>query len=141
MMAVDPKKIAAGVGAGLAAAAGAAAGYYFYASKDASKHRRLAARWAKDLKYDVLKQSKKMGKLDRKKIVGIIDTAVAAYENIRGLDSVDLKRAAHELKQNWDRLRDEAAKGARRAARASAPVPRSRAKKGRGKHPRRPTKR
>jgi uncharacterized protein HemX len=53
--------IAAEIGAGVVAAAGAAAaGYYFYGDKKAKKHRQAAAKWAKGMKADVIKEAKKV---------------------------------------------------------------------------------
>lgn len=96
----------AGIGAGLAAAAaaGAAAGYYFYASKDAAKHRKIAAKWAKDLKTDVAKQASRVAELDKKQMLAIIDKAAATYETVRGLNRSELSRAVKELKKNWENV-------------------------------------
>ena len=63
------------IGAGLLAAA--AAGYYFYASKDAEKHRKIAQKWATDL------------------------TAV---------DKAKLARVVLDLKKNWSRIQEDAAR-------------------------------
>lgn len=106
----------AGIGAGvLAAAAGAAAaGYYFYASDHAKKHRQAASRWAKGLKSDVVREAKKLKKLDRRQIVRIVDEAALAYENMRGLDKKDLAAAVRELKRNWEYLEREIRAGSAR---------------------------
>lgn len=125
----------AGIGAGvLAAAAGAAAaGYYFYASDNAKKHRQAASRWAKGLKTDVVREAKKLKRLDRGQIVRVVDEAALAYENMRGLDKKDLARAVKELKRNWQNLEAEvrtkgqgavrrAKTGAKRAATKARPA-------------------
>ncbi len=103
--------------AGLAAAAAgaAAAGYYFYASKDAGKHRKIAAKWAGGLKADVLKKAKKLDKLDKKQLEMVIREAAAAYETVRGIDKEDLTKAANELKGNWEAVAKELQKGAKKA--------------------------
>ena len=100
-------KIGVGAAAGILASAGAAAGYYFYASKGAQKNRRVALKWTKDLKDDVLRQAKKVQDIDRSDILNIIDGATKMYESVRGLDRNDLARAADELKNNWERLQEE----------------------------------
>lgn len=105
------------VGAGLAAAAAAgaaAASYYFYASKDAKAHRKAAAKWASDLKRDVVKQAQKVPKMDRTQLMKIIDGAAATYETVRSIDQADLKRAAQELKKNWTLVAQEATGNARK---------------------------
>lgn len=100
--------LAAGIGAGvLAAGAAAAAGYYFYGAKDAKKHRAAAAKWAKDMKKEVEKEARALKKIDRKAIASIVDKAAAAYEGARGVNDVDLRGAAMELKKNWQELQKE----------------------------------
>ncbi|MEJ0054085.1 MAG: hypothetical protein WDN10_05205 [bacterium] len=97
--------LAAEIGAAtLAAAAAAGAGYYFYASKDAKKHRKAAVKWAEDLRRDVMKEAKKLKTLDAKTMALIVDEASQAYQAARGIDRKDLKRAADELKANWQRV-------------------------------------
>jgi hypothetical protein len=96
------------VGAGLAVAAAAAgAGYYFYGDKSAKKHRAAATKWAKGMKADVVKQAKKVQKLDQKAVASIVDKASAAYATVRSVDQKDLKAAASELKKNWKHVQAE----------------------------------
>lgn len=110
-------KTAAGVGAGVlaAGAAMAAAGYYFYASKDAKQHRKIAAKWAGNLKNDVVKQAKKVQNIDKAQLAAIVDKAAAAYETVRSVDKNDLQKAAKELKSNWQELAAELASGMKQA--------------------------
>ena len=63
------------IGAGVlaAGATAAAAGYYFFASKNAEKNRKIAAKWASDLKSDVMKESKKLQNIDRATVIKIVD--------------------------------------------------------------------
>ncbi len=101
----------AGLGLAALAAAGAAAaaGYYFYASKDATKHRKIASKWASDMKRDVVKEAKKLQKIDKAAVMKIVDKAAKAYAaNGPKVDKEALMRAAKELKAHWDELRDEA---------------------------------
>lgn len=93
--------------AGAAGAAAVAAGYYFYAHKNARKNRDAATKWATDFKEDVLRQAKQVKNIDKAALVGIIDGVSSAYEGIRNLDRKDLKRASDELKDNWEKLRQE----------------------------------
>lgn len=119
------KKAAAGLAAAAAAAGAAAAGYYFYASKDAKQNRKLAAKWARDMKDDVVKQAKKVQDIDRGQLLKIIDGAVASYETVRSVDRNDLKSAAKELKNNWQLLSEEVLGRGKKTAKKSV----SRAKK------------
>ena len=98
---VTKKQAGMGAGALATAAAVAAAGYYFYASKDAKKNRKLAAKWADGMKKKTLVQVKKMEGMSRADVLAAIDTAAAAYENVRSVDVKELARAAKELKNNW----------------------------------------
>ncbi len=122
---VNKTQVSIGAGA-LAAAAAAAAGYYFYASKDAKQHRKVAAKWAGGLKRDVLREAKKLKTMDRAKVVAAIETAVSAYEDVRSVNSKELVRAAKELKNNW---REIALEAGVKTARKAAPKGRTRAAK------------
>jgi hypothetical protein len=96
-----------GTGIKLLAAAGLAAGYYFYASKNAKKNRKIAAKWASDMKNTVIRQAKKTRAVNRGQILDIIDDAKAAFETVRSVDRSELVRAAKELKANWKELAGE----------------------------------
>jgi uncharacterized protein HemX len=113
-----------GVGLGLAAlaaaGAAAAAGYYFYASENAPKNRKIAAKWAGDLKRDVVKEAKKLKKIDRAAIMKVVDDAAKTYAaNAPRIDKQALLRAAKELKAHWDEVRSEAG-GVAKSAKKSA---------------------
>jgi len=93
--------------AAAAAAGAAAAGYYFYGHKNAKKNRQSATKWANNFKNDVIRQAKEIKNLDKEAMWGIVDGVASAYEGVRSLDRKDITKAAHELKQNWMKLRDE----------------------------------
>ena len=107
MAKANKKKVALGVGLGLLAAAGAGAGYYFYGSKDASKNRKKAAKWANDMKADVVKNAKKLQKLDERAYKAIVDESMKAYASVKSIDKADLAAAASELKANWKNVEKE----------------------------------
>jgi len=113
-------RVAAEVGAGIAvAAAAAAAGYYFYGSTDAKKHRKIAAKWANDMKKDVVREAKKLKSVDAKDIAAIVDSAAATYYGVQSINRKDLTRAAKELKANWEMVRKEAGHTAKRSVSAA----------------------
>ena len=95
----------------LAAAALAAAGYYFYASKNAKKNRQVAAKWAVDMKREVVKRAKALKNVDRAAVAAIVEQSARAYKGIRGLDRGEVERAAKELKKNWQKIAAELKKG------------------------------
>ncbi len=101
------KKTQAGLLAAAGAAAAATAGYYFYASKNAGKNRRVAAKWAKDLKKDVISRAARMDKIGRKTIYEAIDDAARAYAGAREVSTEEIIRAGKELKNNWQSLMKE----------------------------------
>lgn len=118
----DNGKRAAEVGAGVLAAAAlaAGAGYYFYGSDKAKQHRAAASKWAKGMKADVIKETKKLKKIDQKQVAKIVDRAAAAYASARSVNQKELKAAAAELKKHWRRLSEEVAARAKRPAKKAA---------------------
>ena len=100
-----------GVGVGIAAAGVAAAlGYYFYASEDAKQHRREAAKWAEDMKKEVVKEVKMVKKVSPVILGNIVDRAALVYRDIKGVDEKELERVVAELKKNWSKVATEAKK-------------------------------
>lgn len=90
------------VGTGIALAGlAAAAGYYFYASKDAKKNRRIASKWANDMKSEVMAKAQKIQKMDKTNIAAAVDNVAKAYRSAKNVDSKELARATSELKKNW----------------------------------------
>jgi len=125
-------KVALGVGLGLAAAAAAGAGYYFYGSPKSSAHRKKAAKWAGDLKSDVLKKAKKLQKFDEKAFKVIVDESAKAYERLKSVDESDVRAAAAELKANWKNVEKELSRVAKKSggvAKKAAKVVKKSAKK------------
>jgi hypothetical protein len=98
----------AGIAAGvIAAAAAASATYYFYAAKDAKKHRKVAAKWANDMKLEVVREAKKLEKLDDKVMHEIVDRVAKTYRAAKSVDPAEIRQAAMELKANWENMRAE----------------------------------
>lgn len=109
-------KILAEVGAGLAAVgAAAAAGYYFYGSDNAKKHRKVVVKWADDMKKEVLKEAKRLGSSTPKAFAVVVDRVAKTYEGARAIDTAEVKRAAKELKANWDMIQHEAKRTVRKS--------------------------
>ena len=109
-------KIVAEIGAGLVAAGAAAAtGYYFYGSKDAKKNRKIAARWATDMKKEVLKEAKRLENATPKTFAAVVDSVAKTYQAARSVDAADVKRAANELKANWEMVQREAKRTVRKS--------------------------
>lgn len=108
-------KVVAEIGAGLiAAGAAAAAGYYFYGSKQAGKHRKIAAKWAGDMKKEVIREAKGLKGINSRQFAKVVDAVADTYRSVRSVKAADLKRAANELKSNWDMVQREVEKGGRK---------------------------
>lgn len=100
-------KVAEGIGATLAVAA---AGYYFYGSKKAKQHRKIATTWAMQMKREVIKQSKQVQKLGPKTVATIVDGVAKTYRDVKNIDASELKQATRELKAHWEQVKQEAGK-------------------------------
>lgn len=107
-------QLATKIGAGLVVAgAAAAAGYYFYGSKNAKKHRQIAAKWASNMKNEVVREAKSLKTLNAQDFAGIVDTVASSYQGVKSINAADLKRAVNELKSNWKLVQSEMKKGGR----------------------------
>ena len=115
------EKVVAEIGAGLlaAGAAAAAAGYYFYGSAKAKQHRKIVTKWATDMKKEVIREAKRLKKMDSREFAKVVDTVSNAYRGAKSVNAADLKRAANELKSNWKMVQKELGKtGAKSVSRA-----------------------
>lgn len=98
----------AGIAAAIAGVAAAgAASYYYLGSKDAEKHRKKTAKWAKDMQKDVVKKAKKLKKIDEQALMTIIDESAAAYKTLKDVTVEDAEMAANELKSGWEHVAKE----------------------------------
>jgi len=112
----NAKKTAIEIGAGLAVAgAAAAAGYYFYGSTSAKKNRKIVAKWATDMKKEVIKEAKKLEATSPKAFANIVDRVSKTYQAARTVDVAEVKRAAKELKENWDAVQKETKRTVRKS--------------------------
>ncbi len=108
-------KMAAGIAVGVAAAAAAAvAGYYFYGSKKAKSHRKIVAKWANDMKKEVIREVKSLEKVNPKDFARVVDTVASTYRGVRSVNAADLRRAANELKANWKMIQREIQKSGKK---------------------------
>jgi hypothetical protein len=97
------------IGAGLAATGAAAAlAYYFYGSDKAKQHRKKAAKWAHDMKGEVVKEIDYLRKTGPDGVAEVVDRVSRAYKDMRGVGSDELKRVVKELKSNWQLVQREA---------------------------------
>lgn len=97
------------IGAGIVTVGAAlAAGYYFYMSKDAKKHRKIAAEWASDLKNDILEKAQNLKEnLNQETLVQIMDEVAKTYYTAKNVSKEEVLQAVEELKQNWTSVLEE----------------------------------
>ncbi len=100
------QKIALEVGAGVAAIAAAAAGVYFMTGKHA-KNRKKVAKWATNLKEDVVLDLNKAGKATKETYTKIVDSAAKNYKGLKNVSTAELAAVAAELKGSWDNISAE----------------------------------
>ena len=113
-------RVAEGIGAGIAVVgAAAAAGYYFYASDKAKQHRKVAAKWATEMKNEVIKDSKRLQAVSPKTVATIVDAVAQTYRDVKNIDAKELKKASRELKSNWKKIKDEAGKSKKQITKAA----------------------
>lgn len=112
-------KQAIGVGAGLAAIAAAAAGVYMLTGKNA-KNRKKIAKWAKDMKSDVVKELNDAGKATKQTYNKVVDQVASRYEGLKNVGAIELAQTVAELKSHWDAISEEA-KGVVKTAKKVVP--------------------
>ncbi|HEX3095764.1 MAG TPA: hypothetical protein VHQ20_01450 [Patescibacteria group bacterium] len=106
------QKKALAVGAGVAALAAAAAGVYMMTGKNA-KNRKKVAKWADDLKKDVVKELDKAGKVSKATYEKVVDTAAKNYAGLKTVKAPELAALASELKGHWDNISGELEKASK----------------------------
>jgi hypothetical protein len=114
-MAKDTTKIAVGAGLAAAAAAAAAGAYWFYGAKDASKHRRQAKSWMLKARAEVMDALEKVGTVDKKTYLAIVEQILSKYSNTKGVTSAELSHVARDLKSAWGHM-EKTKKPAKKAA-------------------------
>jgi len=123
---IRQKNRALEVGAGLVAAgATVAAGYYFYGSKKATEHRKIVARWATDMKKEVVREAGRLKRTGPETFAALVDRVAGTIQEARAVDKNEVARAAKELKANWDQVQRETKQTVRKSvARAKTSVKR-----------------
>jgi hypothetical protein len=99
------KQIGVGVGVGVAMAAAAAAGaYWFYGSTDAPKNRKAVRSWMLKARAEVLEAVEKLGDIDKKTYLDIVDRVVKRYSGAAGATSAEVVGMARDLKAAWQHM-------------------------------------
>lgn len=100
-------KVAAGVGAGLAALAAATAGAYFLYGKDGAKNKKKIKSWMLKAKGEVLDQIEKMKDVSEEAYTGAIDKVSQKYKAVKNIDPAELDQMIKELKGHWKSIKKQ----------------------------------
>ncbi len=102
-----------GVAAAAAAAGVAAAGagaYYFYASKDAKKHRKVAAAWMLKAEKEIKSQAGKLkdAAMNEKNYKQIVQTVSKKYQQANKVGGAELASFVKNLNGEWKKMKKQA---------------------------------
>ena len=100
------KKVATGVGLGLATAA-AATGAYLMTGKHGEQNRKKLKAWAMKAQKEVLRQAKKMEKMSRPAYEALVDKVTEGYADLKDVDKKDLVMMVRDLKKHWSHIQKE----------------------------------
>lgn len=112
-MAKTKNKISAGtvatVGVGAAAVVAAAAGaYWFYGSKDAAKHRKVARSWMLKARAEVLEAVEmaveKAGELDKDAYMKIVAGVLKNYTKASGVTTEEMQQMTRDMQSAWQHM-------------------------------------
>lgn len=94
------------VAGGVAALAAAATAVYFMTGKNA-KNRKKVAKWANDMRNDVVKELGKASKVSQATYNKAVDTVTKNYKTLKKINTAEVALAASELKKSWDAISSE----------------------------------
>lgn len=98
------RRIAAGVGAGLALAAAAVAGTYFFSGARGAKNRKKVKEWATKAKRDVVKRIRTLKKLNRGAYHKAVQEVMRRYKDLKDVNPKEIDAVVRELKGHWNRI-------------------------------------
>ncbi|MBI3552024.1 MAG: hypothetical protein HY077_05850 [Elusimicrobia bacterium] len=97
------------IGAGIGLAALAAAGAYFFAGKRGAKNRAKVARWADEMKEEILAKMKDLKEINQETYERLVDETADRYAKLRKASSAELKHVSAEVKKAWTHISKELA--------------------------------
>ncbi|MBI2637537.1 MAG: hypothetical protein HYW88_01425 [Candidatus Sungbacteria bacterium] len=104
-------KVAAGVGAGVAAlAAAGAAAYFLYGSKHAASNRKKVAGWAVKARREIVRDLKKVKKFDQATYHKAVNGVINRYARFSHVDKKELAALAKHAKSQWKNIQRHIAK-------------------------------
>ena len=109
------RKVATGVGLGVAALAAAAAAYYFY-GKNGAKNRAKAKKWMADAKREVVGGLRKLKTVNKDAYDRTVETVMGRYRKLKDVAPGEVAALSKEMKSHWRNV-SKAVKPARKPAR------------------------
>jgi len=109
-MATSKRKIGGGVVAAVGAAAAVAAvgAYWFYGTKNAKAHRKIARSWMLKARGDVLAAVeiavKKAGDIDKATYMNIVDGVLKGYSKSAGVTAAEMRQMTSDMKAAWQHM-------------------------------------
>jgi NAD(P)-dependent dehydrogenase (short-subunit alcohol dehydrogenase family) len=105
-MAKEQKKtgVALGVGVAAAAAVAAAGAYWFYGSDHASQHRKQVKSWMLKARAEAMDAVEKMGDIDKKKYLAIVQDIISKYSKTAGATVGELAHMKKDLIATWSHM-------------------------------------
>ncbi|MBY0293831.1 hypothetical protein K2Q08_00685 [Patescibacteria group bacterium] len=97
-------KVAVGVGVAAAAALAAAGAYWFYGSDHAKEHRKQVKSWMLKARADVMEAVEKVGEIDKKKYIEIVQQILARYSKTAGVTVGELAHMKKDLLTTWTHM-------------------------------------
>jgi hypothetical protein len=127
-MAKEQKKtgVALGVGVAAAAAVAAAGAYWFYGSDHASQHRKQVKSWMLKARAEAMEAVEKMGDIDKKKYLAIVQEIVSKYSKTAGATVGEIAHLKKDLIGTWSHMNaarmsePKAVGGAKKASKKAA---------------------
>lgn len=116
-----------GIGVGLTAAAlGAVGGYFFYGSKDAAKHRKMAKSWMLKAKAEVLEGLENAKHMTKEEYEDLVQKVVKGYKTAKKASASELVDFAKDMHGHWKNIERATAKktaqGARKVAKTASKI-------------------
>lgn len=93
--------VAVGVGVAAAAAVAAAGAYWFYGFDHASKHRKQVKSWMLQARGEVMEAVEKLGSIDKKKYMEIVQQILARYSKMAGVSAAEMTHMKKDLMTTW----------------------------------------
>ena len=95
---------------GTATVAAALGAYFLYGSKDAKKNRKQVRGWMLKAKGEVLEKVEMLKDANEDRYHALVDSVLKKYDQMKSVDSEELKALGTDLKKHWVAIQKDARK-------------------------------